>query len=147
MHSLSPCLSLVQAHRVHHPGACLLCVLRGGRGHSSMACHYEHYHQELTTRCGMRSDWWMLLRWFQIALDQTLRTEDACFLQVHIVLLPPCGWWSSWYLFWGKMGNPGQGDGASGILQQANLAGVVDLDCFAISCLIQPKLVEERGGS
>lgn len=57
------------------------------------------------------------------------------------------GWWSSWYLFWGKEINPGQGDGASEILQEANLGWVVDLDCFVVSCLIQPKLVEERGWS
>lgn len=85
---LSPCLPLAQAHRVHHLGACWLCVLRGGPGHSSMASRFEHYHQELTAWCRTCSDWWKLLSWFQIAPNQNLRTEGTCFLQVHVVLLP-----------------------------------------------------------
>lgn len=56
----------------------------------------------------------------------------------------PSGWWSSWHLFYRKVGNPRQGNDASGILQEA--FWMSDLDCIAISCLIRPKLVEERAG-
>lgn len=42
------------------------------------------------------------------------------------------------------MKNPKQGDDFSGILQEA--FWMSDSDCFAITCLFWPKLVEDRVG-
>lgn len=62
----SSCLPLVQVHRAHHPGGCVLCVLRGAPGCSPMAGCFGHGHQELIAWWGAPSDsWWKLLSYFR----------------------------------------------------------------------------------